>query len=178
MNPEEPVRRDEMTDDEMADVQARTTPGTDPRVEELRREQEMRDRGEPRTATGDPAEDDRAAAPAYGGVNQDTDYENGPGERGTVMDRGNLVDRGEYGASSGAGAGLEEYRARFTDAQTRFIDDPKGAVEEARSVLEEAVDRLMGSPADDSATTDETERMRMTMQRYRSLFDRLVETGR
>ena len=173
MTPEEPARRDEMTEDEMSDVQARTTPGTDPRVEELRREQEMRDR-----PAGYAAEDDRAAAPAYGGVNQDTAYQPGPAERGTVMDRGNMVDQGEYASSAAGETGMEAYRTRFADAQARFIDDPKGAVNDARSVLEEAVDRFMNSVSGDDGAADDTERMRMAMQRYRSLFERLVESGR
>ena len=137
MNPEH--------DREMDEVTARTTPGTDPRVEELAQERE-RDR-DPRTE-----------------------------DRGTVMDRGNLVDRGEY--SSGSNGELDEYRDRFADAQSRFIDDPKRAVEEARSVVQAAVDRLMRAAAEESASGDDTEQMRMAMQRYRSLFDRLVESTR
>lgn len=134
----------EMHGREMDDIEARTTPGTDPRVEELRGEQEMRD-SEPR----DPAQ----ARPEPGGY-------------------------GTAGTASTMGLGLDEYRTRFADAQSRFIDDPKGAVEEARSVVEQAVDRLMESVRSDAGGTDDTEQMRVAMRRYRDLFDRLAEATR
>ena len=68
---------------------------------------------------------------------------------------------------------LTGYRDRFADLQARFIDDPKGATDQAGSLLKEAVDRLMESM---SKGTD-TERMRVGMQRYRHALETIVDPG-
>ncbi len=76
------------------------------------------------------------------------------------------------------GSSLEEFRARFDEAQARFIDDPKGAVESARSALESAVDRFMTSIRSDAGEAADTERMRQVMRHYRAIFDQLSQIGR
>jgi hypothetical protein len=66
---------------------------------------------------------------------------------------------------------LTGYRDRFIDLQAHFIDDPKGATDQAGSLLKEAVDRLMESMSNGS----DTEQMRVGMQRYRQALETIVD---
>jgi hypothetical protein len=66
---------------------------------------------------------------------------------------------------------LTGYRDRLTDLQAHFIDDPKGATDQAGSLLKEAVDRLMESMSNGS----DTEQMRVGMQRYRHALEIIVD---
>lgn len=131
-------------EEEMREIEARTTPGQDPQIEQAARQAEP-EHGEEHPA----ARREEAATHAA--------YDRGPGSGDTM---------------------LAAYRSRFTDAQARFIDDPKGAVEEARSVLEEAIDRFMDSLHEAAGDGGDTERMRVAMRRYRDVFDRLADTNR
>ena len=66
---------------------------------------------------------------------------------------------------------LTGYHNRFADLQAHFIDDPKGATDQAGSLLKEAVDRLMESMSNGS----DTEQMRVGMQRYRHALEIIVD---
>jgi hypothetical protein len=66
---------------------------------------------------------------------------------------------------------LTGYRDRFADLQARFIDDPKGATDQAGSLLKEAVDRLMESMVKDG----DTEQMRLGMRRYRNALETIMD---
>jgi hypothetical protein len=66
---------------------------------------------------------------------------------------------------------LTGYRDRFADLQTRFIDDPKGATDQAGTLVKEAVDRMMESMREGN----DTERMRVGMQRYRQALETIVD---
>jgi hypothetical protein len=66
---------------------------------------------------------------------------------------------------------LSGYRDRFADLQAHFIDDPKGATDQAGALLKEAVDRLMES----MSKVGDTERMRVGMQRYRHALETIVD---
>jgi hypothetical protein len=57
--------------------------------------------------------------------------------------------------------------------QARFIDDPQAAVEGARSLVEEAVDRMMQTIRADLGDHADTEQMRLAIQRYREVMDRI-----
>jgi hypothetical protein len=79
-------------------------------------------------------------------------------------------------AEDGAG-GMAEYRARFEQIQAQFIDEPRGAVRSAQSLVEEAVNRMMQNLQQTSATKDaDTEQLRVAMKRYRDLLYQLTET--
>jgi hypothetical protein len=69
---------------------------------------------------------------------------------------------------------LAGYRDRFADLQTRFIDDPRGATDQACSLVKEAVDRMMDSMLE----AGDTEQMRMAMQRYRNVLETVAEQSR
>ena len=98
------------------------------------------------------------------------------------------VDKG----SGGDGAGplldtetTERLRKRWRDMQLRFVDDPAGALGEARGLVDEAVQTLTtalteqrGRLDDDGGTgtdTGETERIRLTIRRYRDFLDRVLD---
>lgn len=73
-------------------------------------------------------------------------------------------------------------RRRWTDIETRFVDDPAGAASAADELLEETTDRVTrrwqdhraelrdGWDADDAST----EQLRMTLKRYRASLERLL----
>lgn len=156
-------------DDEMREVEANTTPGYDPRVEEMARERQSE---QPIESPGMDRGGDREMERREMEPERESDRQ--PMERRPVGAQTQMpYDRG----AGSEGAMLEGYRSRFTQAQARFIDDPKAAVVEARSVLEEAVDRFMQSLGRETGDGSDTERMRLAMQRYRDIFERLAESG-
>ncbi|HEX6487418.1 MAG TPA: hypothetical protein VF137_00895 [Candidatus Dormibacteraeota bacterium] len=63
-----------------------------------------------------------------------------------------------------------DYRARFDQLQTRFIDEPRETVREATTLVREAVDHLFESGHD-------TEQLRLVMQGYRDLLTRIEGGG-
>ena len=72
---------------------------------------------------------------------------------------------------------------RWTEAQGRFVDDPRAAVREADALVSEVVQAVTRRFADQRdaleqqwASGDEadTEQLRQALQRYRSLFSRLL----
>lgn len=71
---------------------------------------------------------------------------------------------------------LDGYRVRFAEVQAQFIDDPRAAVQGARSLVQEAVDHMMESIQSDLGDQGDTERMRLAMQRYREVIDRIGST--
>jgi hypothetical protein len=97
-------------------------------------------------------------------------------------------------ATSGAGAAnqpllassaAEGFRARWTDVQTGFVDEPRHAVESADRPVAELMRHLAKTFADernglerqwdrgDDVSTDD---LRTAFQRYRSFFERLLST--
>jgi hypothetical protein len=76
------------------------------------------------------------------------------------------------------------FRDRWRAVQLRFVDDPEGAANEASALVGEVVDSLTSSLAthrgslDDWRSQDQasdTERLRMTVRRYREFLDRLLD---
>jgi hypothetical protein len=77
------------------------------------------------------------------------------------------------------GGGMAEYRTRFEQIQAQFIDEPRGAVRSAQSLVEEAVNRMMQSLQQTGATKDaDTEQLRVAMKRYRDLLYQLTADTR
>jgi len=85
----------------------------------------------------------------------------------------------------GATAGLRE---RWREVQLRFVDDPRGAADEAQSLVGEAIDTLTAALAERRSELDgwrtgdggtsqedtETERLRVAVRGYRDFLDRLL----
>ncbi len=140
--------------------------GTDPRMDEMAaREGEPRREGmRPTEPTDRPGVDDPSMgeSTASGTARRDAIDGTGAGER---------TDRGTMG-TMGQGTGV--YRERFDAVLATFIDDPGAAVDSARSLVEEAVDRMMDQIGRDVGDRNDTERMRLALRRYRALLDRVT----
>ncbi|MGZ8604721.1 MAG: hypothetical protein ACXWX9_08210 [Actinomycetota bacterium] len=78
---------------------------------------------------------------------------------------------------------LSGYRTRWETVQVRFVDDPRGTVKEADTLVADLMQRLAQTFADERASLESqweqgtdasTEDLRVAMQRYRSFFTRLL----
>lgn len=76
-----------------------------------------------------------------------------------------------------------DFRKRWTDTQTGFVDEPRTAVQKADALVADVMKRLAESFASERATLESqwdrgdnvtTEDLRLALQRYRSFFDRLL----
>lgn len=77
----------------------------------------------------------------------------------------------------------QRFRARWSEVQTGFVDEPRRAVEQADGLVAELMKRLAEGFATERATLEKhwhegndvsTEDLRQALQRYRSFFDRLL----
>jgi len=77
----------------------------------------------------------------------------------------------------------QNFRSRWDDIQTGFVDEPRRAVEQADSLVAEAMKRLAEIFSDERTELEQqwdrgddisTEDLRVALQRYRSFFDRLL----
>jgi hypothetical protein len=77
----------------------------------------------------------------------------------------------------------EDFRGRWVEVQTGFVDEPRNAVEQADSLVAEMMQRLAQVFADERGKLEEqwsrgddigTEDLRQALRRYRSFFDRLL----
>ena len=96
---------------------------------------------------------------------------------------------GEMGAAPvgdlWAADSADDLHSRWQELQLRFVDDPRGVVTEARSLVAEAVQSLTAALSDRQRDLDglassngDTEQLRTALQRYRDFFDRVVGYGR
>jgi len=78
---------------------------------------------------------------------------------------------------------VEQFRSRWVEVQTGFVDEPRNAVEQADGLVAEMMKRLATVFADERAKLEEqwsrgddisTEDLRQALRRYRSFFDRLL----
>jgi hypothetical protein len=76
-------------------------------------------------------------------------------------------------------------RRRWEEVQTRFVDEPRGAVEDADSLVANLMQQLAQSFAQERERLESqwgrgedisTEDLRVALQRYRSFFQRLLST--
>ena len=76
-----------------------------------------------------------------------------------------------------------DFRKRWTDTQTAFVDEPRSAVQKADALVADVMKRLAESFASERSTLERqwdrgdnvtTEDLRVALQRYRSFFDRLL----
>lgn len=75
---------------------------------------------------------------------------------------------------------ISDYRQRFDETESEFIDRPRDAVKKAERVVNEAIDRVtrtmrdrMRSIHSDAEGTSDTEQLRLAMRRYRAFLDSL-----
>lgn len=81
------------------------------------------------------------------------------------------------------GKEADDFRARWNEIQVGFVDEPRTAVERADSLVAETIKRLAESFAAGRQKLESewslggdasTETLRLTLQRYRSFFNRLL----
>lgn len=77
----------------------------------------------------------------------------------------------------------EDYRSDWLEIQTRFIDDPRDAVENADELVSDLMDTITSALASQHDSLERqwgegsepsTEELRRSMMRYRSFFNRLL----
>jgi hypothetical protein len=75
------------------------------------------------------------------------------------------------------------FRTRWTEIQTAFVDEPRRAVEQGDALVADVIKRLASSFADERSKLEgqwgrgdnvSTEDLRVALQRYRAFFDRLL----
>jgi len=78
---------------------------------------------------------------------------------------------------------LHNFRARWDQVQTSFVDEPRQAVEQADSLVANVVKRIAEQFANERAKLEDqwakgdnvnTEDLRQALKRYRAFFDRLL----
>ena len=78
---------------------------------------------------------------------------------------------------------VNKFESRWNVIQTAFVDEPHAAVEDADQLVSEIMDRLAEMFAEERSLLEEqwtqgddvsTEHLRLTLQRYRSFFQRLL----
>jgi hypothetical protein len=122
------------------------------------------------SATGAPVVDEPAAGP--------------PAEEPTSLDAPADLKPGDVPAVAltviWADGSAQDLRERWREAQLRFIDDPRKAADDTRSLVNEAVEAVTTALAGhreqlNSWSTDgDTEQYRVVMQRYRTFLERLL----
>jgi hypothetical protein len=82
-------------------------------------------------------------------------------------------------------ADSEGFQRQWEEIQTRFVDEPRGAVEDADGLVASVMQRLAESFAQERERLEaqwgrgediSTEDLRVALQRYRSFFRRLLST--
>lgn len=78
----------------------------------------------------------------------------------------------------------QEYRSRWQEVQTAFVDEPRAAVEQADKLVAQLMQHLAGRFAEERSRLEAqwtsgsevgTEELRQALQRYRSFFQRLLD---
>jgi hypothetical protein len=78
----------------------------------------------------------------------------------------------------------KNFRTRWTEIQTAFVDEPRHAVEQADAFVAEVIKRVADSFAEARSRLEgqwgrgdnvSTEDLRVALQRYRAFFDRLLK---
>jgi hypothetical protein len=144
---------------------------------------------------GDAAADDRAsaaaavpaaAAAAEGDRDIDRDTDTHADTRDTTAAS---TDTATTGRSADDAAPLladsEGFQSRWEEIQVRFVDEPRGAVEDADALVATVMQRLAEGFAQERERLESqwgrgedisTEDLRVALQRYRSFFQRLLST--
>jgi hypothetical protein len=77
-----------------------------------------------------------------------------------------------------------EFKSRWQELQTLFVDEPRGAVDGADALVAEVVDAVSAGFADRKAALEQrwasggdvaTEELRQSLRAYRAFFERLLQ---
>jgi hypothetical protein len=125
-------------------------------------------------AASAPAPGAASAAAEAGAADADADRTGDGGTRGTGADE-----------SAPLLEGADEFQTRWEEIQVRFVDEPRGAVEDADALVATVMQRLAEGFASERERLEaqwgrgediSTEDLRVALQRYRSFFQRLLAT--
>jgi len=120
-------------------------------------------------------------------VGEDQRHENRPSSTSEVVK--DLNRAGSRPGSNDEGPALfpetdvNNFRKRWTDIQTGFVDEPRRAVEQADALVAEVIKQLANGFAEARSKLEgqwgrgdnvSTEDLRVALQRYRTFFDRLL----
>jgi len=137
----------------------------------------VEDRAASRESIGDPA----AAAPAPA----DTTATRADSGTGTDTGTGTRRDSSTDGDAAPLLADSDAFQSRWEEIQVRFVDEPRGAVEDADALVATVMQRLAEGFAQERERLEaqwgrgediSTEDLRVALQRYRSFFQRLLST--
>jgi len=87
------------------------------------------------------------------------------------------------GVKDGAGGQLEELRPRWNVIQTSFVDEPRQAVYDADKLVTSAITQITAALHDECSAIQKqwadgadvsTEDLRLSLQKYRTFFNRLM----
>ncbi len=82
---------------------------------------------------------------------------------------------------------IEDFRSRWLDIQTRFVDAPKESVRDADELVAEVIKNIAEIFAEERSYLEDqwklgsevsTEDLRISLTRYRSFFNRLLKVGK
>jgi hypothetical protein len=137
----------------------------------------------------------RGDLPADGDARRTTMVEDrGPDEEPMTMPVDASAEQAARDGTAGTGSttgpllateDAEGFRARWTDIQTGFVDEPRRAVEHADALVAEVMQHLAATFADERGRLERqwdrgddipTDHLRDAFQRYRSFFERLLAT--
>jgi hypothetical protein len=103
----------------------------------------------------------------------------------TAADTATRRDSTTAGDSAPLLADSESFQSRWEEIQVRFVDEPRGAVEDADALVATVMQRLAEGFAQERERLEaqwgrgediSTEDLRVALQRYRSFFQRLLST--
>lgn len=86
-------------------------------------------------------------------------------------------------ANAGPDGSLSDLRSRWADVQAAFVDDPRGCVKQADSLVADVVEELTSRFSQARGRLEEqwdrgeevsTEDLRVTLTQYREFFERLL----
>jgi len=131
-------------------------------------------------------------APPLNAEPVDTSYEEAPittEEKGTILDAEEAVPASTVQRTSEVDSPLfdrqatQDLQSRWNDIQVAFVDEPRAAVERANALVTEVTKRLTDSFGSRRQRLENewnrggevsTETLRLTLQHYRSFFNRLL----
>jgi len=76
---------------------------------------------------------------------------------------------------------VTQFREQWRELQAGFVDEPRGAVREADTLVSQMMDTLTSQLAEQKRSLQgesdavDTEQLRVALQRYRSLFDQMLQ---
>jgi hypothetical protein len=175
---EERIERD---DDRGAVAASETPPGRGPSRDPIDDAGAAGDESAADTRAETGAASSPAPAAASAATAGDDDRADARADTGTGTGRGTSAEDEPGPLLEGA----DEFQTRWEEIQVRFVDEPRGAVEDADALVATVMQRLAEGFASERERLEaqwgrgediSTEDLRVALQRYRSFFQRLLAT--